>query len=143
MYLHTCNYHLNVVGPRSAMLCDLFKEQSVQINAMVDKVGRHIRAIGYKVPILTELIRINRLNNPPVHSCVPLLLTTLLFSFANQRTTLNASCTQEGTWPDENGMLEVLLTNHETIIRNICNDRCARPAFISLKEWGGGMMSGG
>merc|ERR1712070_1045468 len=64
MYLHTFNYYLNVVGPR------------------------------YKMPILTEIVRYNRLQNPP-----------------------------EGTWPDENGMLEVLMTNHENIIRHICNER--------------------
>ena len=94
MYLHTFNYYQNVVGPRSNMLSDLFQKQAVEITAIADKVGRHMRSLGYKVPILTELIRINRIHNPP-----------------------------EGAWPDENGMLEVLMTNHETIVRNICNDR--------------------
>merc|ERR1712070_51426 len=94
MYLHTFSYYLNVVGPRSKMLGDLFQRQALEIGVIVDKVGRHMRSLGYKVPILTEIVRYNRLQNPP-----------------------------EGTWPDENGMLEVLMTNHENIIRHICNER--------------------
>merc|ERR1711974_272680 len=63
LYLHTFNYYLNVVGPRSQMLSELFQKQALEIGVVVDKVGRHMRS------------------------------------------------------------LEVLMTNHENIIRHICNER--------------------
>lgn len=65
------------MGPRSQMLSDLFQKQALEIGVIVDKVGRHMRSLGYKVPILTEIVRYNRLQNPPVRT-QPLTIATTI-----------------------------------------------------------------
>merc|ERR1711879_577471 len=92
--LRTTNYAYNVVDPRASMFCDLFKTQFKEQEILTDKIGRHIRGLGYKVPNLSEKLRFTRLDVP-----------------------------KEGEWPDCNTMVTNLLNNHETIIQSLCKDR--------------------
>jgi hypothetical protein len=66
--LRTHNYEYNVVSPRAKMLCDLFKEQAVQQQCLADKICRHIRSLGFKVPNLSEKLRMSRVDVPKVHN---------------------------------------------------------------------------
>jgi len=89
-----------------------------------------MRSLGYKVPILTEIVRYNRLQNPPVRTQLLTIATTI-----THRPHLPLLLpSKEGTWPDENGMLEVLMTNHENIIRHICNERCVSPLHVGSER---------
>ncbi len=66
MALRTKNYAYNVVDPRASMFCDLFKTQFKEQEILADKIGRHIRGLGYKVPNLSEKLRFARIDVPKV-----------------------------------------------------------------------------
>ena len=66
MALRTTNYAYNVVDPRASMFCDLFKTQFKEQEILADKIGRHIRGLGYKVPNLSEKLRFARIDVPKV-----------------------------------------------------------------------------
>ena len=66
MALRTTNYAYNVVDPRASMFCDLFNTQFKEQEIVADKIARHIRGLGYKVPNLSEKLRFARIDVPKV-----------------------------------------------------------------------------
>jgi hypothetical protein len=69
--LRTTNYAYNVVDPRAAMFIDLFKTQFKEQEVLADKIARHIRGLGYKVPNLSEKLRFTRIDVPKVRPHLP------------------------------------------------------------------------
>ena len=89
----TKNYHWNVVDPRFNDLHKFFDEQYGQISEIVDEVAERVRSIGGKtIATMTEFLQITRLKENP------------------------------SEYPNANTMLENLLNDHETIIRQLRKD---------------------
>ena len=89
----TKNYHWNVVDPRFNDLHKFFDEQYGQISEIVDEVAERVRSIGGKtIATMTEFLQITRLKENP------------------------------SEYPSANTMLENLLNDHETIIRQLRKD---------------------
>jgi starvation-inducible DNA-binding protein len=86
-------YHWNVVGPRFKPLHEFFKEQYAELEVIIDDVAERIPQLGGKaVATLDEFKRSARLKEDP------------------------------GQYPDSNKMLSNLLSDHETVIRNLRAD---------------------
>ena len=93
----TKNYHWNVVDPRFNDLHKFFDEQYGQITEIVDEVAERVRSIGGKTKAtMTEFLQITRLKEDPAEY-------PNIFTSANR-------------------MLENLLNDHETIIRQLRKD---------------------
>ena len=89
----TKNYHWNVVDPRFNDLHKFFDEQYGQISEIVDEVAERVRSIGGKtIATMTEFLQITRLKENP------------------------------SEYPNANTMLENLLNDHETIVRQLRKD---------------------
>lgn len=93
LYTKTRNYHWNVTGEDFAQYHKLFEEQYSAIDEDIDEVAERIRALGGKtIATLTEFLKSARLKEHP------------------------------GEFPSAKTMIGNLLTDHETVIRNLRND---------------------
>jgi starvation-inducible DNA-binding protein len=91
--MKTRNYHWNVVGPRFHDLHKFFETQYEELADMIDETAEVARQFGGTAAgTFDEFIKLSRLNEQP------------------------------GKIPDENGMLQNLLDDHETIIRALRGD---------------------
>ncbi|NDB33519.1 MAG: DNA starvation/stationary phase protection protein [Nitrososphaeria archaeon] len=89
----TRNYHWNVTGEDFAQYHKLFEEQYSAIDEDIDEVAERIRALGGKtIATLTEFLKSARLKE------------------------------HAGEFPSAKTMIGNLLTDHETVIRNLRND---------------------
>ncbi len=62
LYNTTQAFHWNVVGPRFAVLHEMFERQYTELAAAIDTIAERIRALGYYAPsTLDELIAASRL----------------------------------------------------------------------------------
>jgi starvation-inducible DNA-binding protein len=90
LYTKTRNYHWNVVGPQFNDLHKFFGEQYEQLDGLVDDVAERARQLGgHSVATLSEFVEEARLKEHP------------------------------GQYPSAEEMLENLLADHETIIRQL------------------------
>lgn len=93
LYTKARNYHWNVVGMQFNDLHKFFQTLYEELNEYVDDVAERIRTLGGKsVATLKEFLELTRLKEHP------------------------------GEYPDAKTMLSNLLTDYETIIRNLRND---------------------
>jgi starvation-inducible DNA-binding protein len=93
LYTKTRNYHWNVVGPQFNDLHKFFGEQYEQLDGFVDEVAERARQLGgHSVATLAEFVEAARLKEHP------------------------------GQYPGAEEMLEGLLTDHETLIRQLRAD---------------------
>ena len=93
LYTKTRNYHWNVVGPQFNDLHKFFGEQYEQLDDFVDDVAERARQLGgHSVATLGEFMEATRLKEHP------------------------------GQYPAADEMLENLLGDHETIIRQLRAD---------------------
>jgi starvation-inducible DNA-binding protein len=93
LYTKTRNYHWNVVGSQFNDLHKLFESQYEALDDVVDEVAERARALGGRaLGTLAEFTRHARLEEHP------------------------------GERPDARGMLADLLTDHETLVRQLRED---------------------
>jgi starvation-inducible DNA-binding protein len=93
LYTKTRNYHWNVVGPQFNDLHKFFGEQYEAIDEFVDDVAERARTLGgHSVATLGEFVDAARLKEHP------------------------------GQYPSAEDMLENLLNDHETLIRQLRAD---------------------
>src|SRR6187200_978399 len=93
LYVKTRNYHWNVVGPRFNDLHKFFEEQYTLLAEMIDETAENARQFGgVAAGTMKEFLDLSRLSEQPGHL------------------------------PDENGMLQDLLDDHETVIRALRED---------------------
>jgi starvation-inducible DNA-binding protein len=93
LYIKTRNYHWNVVGPRFNDLHKFFEEQYTLLEGMIDETAENARQFGgFAGGTMAEFIELSRLKEQPGHL------------------------------PDENGMLQDLLDDHEAVIRALRED---------------------
>lgn len=58
LYLKTQNYHWNVTGTEFRSLHLLFESQYTELAEAIDEIAERIRALGVKVPKLSEFIKL-------------------------------------------------------------------------------------
>jgi starvation-inducible DNA-binding protein len=93
LYTKTRNYHWNVVGPHFNDLHKFFEGQYNQLADDIDDIAERIRSLGSKTPAtLSEFGKNSRLDEHP------------------------------GEYPDANSMVSNLVSDHETIIKNLRTD---------------------
>jgi starvation-inducible DNA-binding protein len=93
LYTKTWNYHWNVVGPHFNDLHKFFEDQYNQLSDDVDDIAERIRSIGGKTPAtLSEFGKNSRLDEHP------------------------------GEYPDSKTMVSNLVSDHESIIKNLRTD---------------------
>ena len=93
LYTKTRNYHWNVVGPRFNDLHKFFEEQYDELAEMIDETAEVARQFGgIAAGTMKQFAELSRLKEQP------------------------------GRIPDESGMLNDLLADHETIIRSLRGD---------------------
>ncbi len=93
LYTKTRKYHWNVIGPQFNDLHKFFEAQYEALNDIVDDVAERARALGNtSFGTLTEFLK---------HSCLK---------------------ERPGQNPNATGMLQDLLTDHETVIRSLRTD---------------------
>ncbi len=93
LYTKTRNYHWNVVGPQFNDLHKFFAEQYEAIDDFVDDVAERARTLGgYAIATLGEIVEAARLKE------------------------------HRGQYPSANDMLENLLADHETLVRQLRAD---------------------
>jgi starvation-inducible DNA-binding protein len=93
LYVKTRNYHWNVVGPRFNDLHKFFEQQYTLLAEMIDETAENARQFGgFATGTMTEFLEVSRLKEQP------------------------------GRLPDENGMLQDLLDDHEAVIRSLRED---------------------
>jgi len=86
---------LNVCGPRMQILKEMFDEQSKLLLCEYEKTGEQIREFGFRVPFVTEMLKVqSRLGQM-----------------------------KDGEWPDEHTMVKKLLDDHEKLCCELCKDR--------------------
>lgn len=86
----TKNYHRNVTGARFHDLHELFGNQYAKLDVLIDQVAERIRMLGGNAPgTLLEFLKFARLEEHP------------------------------GRYPCEQGMVEDLCDDHETLIREL------------------------
>jgi len=90
LYTKTRNYHWNVTGPRFNDLHKFFESLYEQLDEVMDNVAERVRYLGF-------------------------------YSFGTTAQFVKMARIQEniGDIPDENGMIQSLLNDHETIIRHV------------------------
>lgn len=109
----TKNYHWNVVDPRFNDLHKFLDEQYEKLSEIVDEVAERTRSIGAKsIGTLTEFLEQTRLSEQPRE------------------------------YPDANTMLENLLLDHESIIRQLREDleTCEQLGDIGTNDFLTGLM---
>ncbi|HSF70180.1 MAG TPA: DNA starvation/stationary phase protection protein, partial [Nitrospira sp.] len=90
LYTKTRNYHWNVISPQFNDLHKFFESQYEELNDIVDDVAERARSLGGKaIGTLEEFLKHTRLKEEP------------------------------GSYPDASGMLSNLLTDHESMIRQL------------------------
>jgi starvation-inducible DNA-binding protein len=90
LYTKTRKYHWNVMGPRFHDLHLFFEKQYEQLDEIMDEVAENAREFGgFATATMTEYLKISRLKENPDEQL------------------------------DEDGMITNLLTDHETIIRQL------------------------
>ena len=90
LYTKTRNYHWNVTGPQFHHLHKFFEEQYTQLNEIVDELAERARALaGWSLGTLSEFSQHTRLKEHP------------------------------GRYPKSGAMIANLLTDHESIIRQL------------------------
>jgi starvation-inducible DNA-binding protein len=93
LYTKTRNYHWNVTGEDFSQYHKLFEEQYDALAEDIDDVAERIRALGEKTPAtLSEFTKLARLKEHP------------------------------RKYPKASAMIANLLSDHETIIRNLRKD---------------------
>jgi starvation-inducible DNA-binding protein len=93
LYIKTRNYHWNVVGPRFNDLHKFFEEQYTLLAEMIDQTAENARQFGgFAAGTMAEFIQLSRVKEQP------------------------------GRLPDENGMIQDLLDDHEVVIRALRED---------------------
>jgi starvation-inducible DNA-binding protein len=93
LYTKTRNYHWNVVGPQFNDHHKFFEAHYEALDDIVDVTAERARALGGNaLGTLTEFAQHSRLKEQP------------------------------GKYPDAKGMLATLLTDHETLIRDLRTD---------------------
>jgi starvation-inducible DNA-binding protein len=93
LYTKTRNYHWNVVGPQFNDLHKFFGAQYEQLDGFVDEVAERARQLGgHSVATLSEFVEEARLKEHP------------------------------GQYPAAEEMLENLLSDHETVVRQLRAD---------------------
>ena len=93
LYIKTRNYHWNVVGPRFHSLHEFFEEVYDQLATIIDEVAESARQFGgFACGTMTQFVELARLKEQP------------------------------GRIPDQNGMLQDLLNDHEAVIRSLRED---------------------
>jgi DNA-binding ferritin-like protein (oxidative damage protectant) len=93
LYTKVRNYHWNVVGIQFNDLHKFFESLYEELNEYIDEIAERIRSLGGKTTAtLTEFLKITRIKEHP------------------------------GEFPDAKKMIENLLTDYETIIRNLRED---------------------
>jgi starvation-inducible DNA-binding protein len=93
LYLKTRNFHWNVVGPNFIEMHKFFESQYEELDEILDEVAERIRSIGSRAPgSMAEFLRDTRLSE------------------------------SDGKVAHALGIIEILLADHETVIRGIRND---------------------
>ena len=93
LYIKTRNYHWNVVGPRFHTLHTFLEEQYDQLAELIDEVAENVRQFGgFAAGTMSEFTQLTRLKEHP------------------------------GRLPDENGILQDLVDDHEAVIRSLRPD---------------------
>jgi starvation-inducible DNA-binding protein len=93
LLVKTKNCHWNVVGPNFAELHKLFDDQYGQISGFADDVAERARALGEKtIGTMEEFLKFSNLRESP------------------------------GKYPQAQAMIESLLNDHETVIRELRKD---------------------
>jgi starvation-inducible DNA-binding protein len=113
LYTKTRNYHWNVVGPRFNDLHAFFQKQYEALDDVIDDVAERIRALGAPTAAtLAEFSKLTRLREHP------------------------------GEYPDADGMLAVLLADHETVIRQLRADvdACTEHKDVGTSDFLTGLM---
>ncbi len=94
LYTKTRNYHWNVVGMQFNDLHKFFEDQYDELEEVIDEVAERARTMGgHVLGTLAEFLQHTRLQEQPGH------------------------------YPDAQTMLANLLSDHETIIRNVRVDQ--------------------
>jgi len=86
-------FQLNVTGPRSDMLCDVFRNQACSLYCLAEKIGHYIRKEGARVPSIQESLKIVTVQVPP-----------------------------DNKWLDANSMLRKMLQDQEGVVRLLFKD---------------------
>ncbi|HYI96687.1 MAG TPA: DNA starvation/stationary phase protection protein [Bryobacteraceae bacterium] len=93
IYIKTRNFHWNVVGPRFHDLHIFLEKQYEQLAAIIDEVAENARMFGGTAAgSMKEFLKLTRLEE------------------------------NSGNVPDENGILQSLIDDHESIIRTLRED---------------------
>jgi starvation-inducible DNA-binding protein len=93
LYLKTRNFHWNVVGPNFIEMHKFFESQYEELDEILDEVAERIRSIGGRAPgSMAEFLRETRLSE------------------------------SDGKVAHAQGIIEILLADHETVIRAIRKD---------------------
>src|SRR3989344_5157988 len=93
LLIKTKNFHWNVVGPDFTELHKLFDEQYAQIAVFADDVAERARSLGeYAIGTMEEFLKFANLRESP------------------------------GKYPQAAAMIEALLNDHETVIRELRKD---------------------
>ena len=93
LYIKTRNYHWNVVGPRFHDLHVFLEKQYDQLAEIIDEVAENARMFGGTAAgSMKEFLKLTRLDE------------------------------NSGNVPDENGILQSLVDDHESIIRTLRED---------------------
>ena len=87
LYLKTLYFHWNVTGPMFQPLHDVFEGQYQELLLAVDDIAERIRSLGYPAPGTFQ--QFNRLT----------------------------SITEDSSVPDTDTMIQILVQDHETVIR--------------------------
>lgn len=105
LYTKTRKFHWNIVSPSFSELHKFFGEQYDALNTIVDNVAERIRALGGKsIGTLAEFLENTELSENP------------------------------DVYPEATEMLQILLADHETTIRNI---RAGADAAVDIyKDFG-------
>jgi starvation-inducible DNA-binding protein len=93
LYVKTRNYHWNLVGPRFHDMHLFLEKQYEELALIIDEVAENARMFGgFAAGSMKEYLRLTRLKE------------------------------NTGQSPDENGILQDLLSDYETIIRSLRTD---------------------
>lgn len=93
LYTKTRNFHWNVTGPQFSSLHALFEKQYEELSEVIDEVAERVRAIGgWPAASLSEYLKTARLRESP------------------------------GDRPDAPGMIERLLSDHESLVAGLRRD---------------------
>jgi starvation-inducible DNA-binding protein len=89
----TWNLSYNIVGPRFSQMRELLCENTKCLKEITDNVSIQIRNLGHRVPMVTEVIRMSKIEQP------------------------------KSDFVDEDYVLQTLLKDHETILQNLFKEQ--------------------